>query len=285
MNASHFYMTLPSNTSRQYYGKQEPSAYTTKLDHALSLDPSIWEVGLAQLTYPRSWHNLPKATFYIIYPNVGAEDSPFENPTMYSIAEFGGTRYVSAKHLVRDLQHAIRQLLPAKDQQAIRIKFDDVSHRAKFTIQDDFAIWMETPLANTLGLTSKVGSRFPLERRGSKKHGLLVPELATPPGEAVIIPPYTVCVDRLIQTLYIYCDLVNPQLVGDSYVQLLRTIDVPDEGFGERITHKFTNVHYSSLQTGTFETIKIMIADGQGRLIDFKHSDVITKLHFRKKHH
>ena len=49
------------------------------------------------------------------------------------------------------------------------------------------------------------------------------------------------------------------------------------------ITNKFTNIHYVNLQTGNFEAIGITMADSLGEPIDFKHGDVIVKLHFRRK--
>lgn len=285
MSDNHFYLTLPSNSSEQYYGQQHPANYNTKLDHGISVDPDQWEVGLSQFTYPRSWHNIPATVFYVLYPNkLPASPSPFQRSHLHTINGFGDSRFISARQLVRDLQHAIRERLPESARQSVKIKFDEVSHRAKFTIAKDFALWLEMPLAKTLGLSTANGELVDLTTWHDKETvGILLATTDIQGDERLVVPPYTTCVDRLIPTLYVYCDRVKPQLVGDSYVQLLRSVDVPGESSGERIDHKFTNTHYCDIQTGSFEAININIADGLGNRIDFKHGDVSVTLHFRRK--
>ncbi len=284
MSDNHFYLTLPSNSSEQYYGRQHPSNYTTKLDHSISLDPGQWEVGLSQLTYPRSWHNIPATVFYVLYPDRSAGgESPFQRSHLHSISAFGDSRFISARQLVRDLQHDIRERLPEADRSAVKIKFDEISHRTKITLARDFALWLEMPLAKALGLSTENGEMVDLSNWHNRTTVGILLSAGQTDDEVSIVPPYTTCVDRLIPTLYVYCDMVKPQLVGDSYVQLLRSVDVPSEGSGERIDHKFTNTHYCDLQTGSFEAININIADGMGRPIGFKHGDVLVKLHFRRK--
>ena len=48
-----FYLTLPSNSSMNYF----PTHYTTKLPKILDLD-GAWEIGLAEIQYPHSWYNV-----------------------------------------------------------------------------------------------------------------------------------------------------------------------------------------------------------------------------------
>ena len=284
MNGTHFYLTLPSNSSKKFYGKQHPSNYKTKLDHVVSLDPELWEVGLAQISYPKSWPNLPNTSFYIGYPS--PEFKPREQAhSVFSTKNFGGTRYLTPRHLVRDLQKDIRDLLPSAAEQAIKIKYDEVSNRAKFTLQKDYSLWMHDPLGKMLGLSSKVASRVQM-MDVSNRRGYLLPELSTyyPENqeEISVVTPYTVHVDRIIPTIYVYCNLVQQQIVGDSYVQLVRTLSVPDTT-SDMVTQKFTNIHYVNLQTGTFESVEIAMVDPLGKNIDFQHGDVITKLHFKRK--
>lgn len=288
MKDKYFYLTLPSNSSRRYYGKQIPNDYVTKLDHVVSLDPELWEVGLAQISYPKSWPNLPETTLYVSYPNYDASTGgPFIRPgtptTMRVSCKFGGIKFVSPKHLVRDLQKTVRDNLPEKHRDAIRIRYDEVSQRAKFTISYLFGLWMHNSLARTLGVDSSVAGK----RKHEDMSGYFIPSAETgrPDRESLeytVITPQTVYVDRLTPNIFVYSDIAQQQIVGDAYVQLLRTIDVPDTG-GDMVAHKFTNIHYVNLQTGTFESVKITLTDSLGRLIDFKRGDVIAVLHFRRK--
>jgi hypothetical protein len=92
-----------------------------------------------------------------------------------------------------------------------------------------------------------------------------------------------VYVDRAIPTVYVYCDLISRQRVGDAYAPLLRTVDVPETVHGDYIERKYTNIHYGSLARGVFEEVEIHITDALGQNISFQHGDVIVKLHFRRK--
>ena len=53
---SEFYVTLPSNSSMQYFPNNKKSNFVTKLSRTLQLDGE-WEVGLAQIDYLHTWHN------------------------------------------------------------------------------------------------------------------------------------------------------------------------------------------------------------------------------------
>ena len=52
-----FYVTLPSNSSLDYFPKNTLTDYTTKLPQRLDLDES-WEVALSEVQYTRSWTNV-----------------------------------------------------------------------------------------------------------------------------------------------------------------------------------------------------------------------------------
>ena len=68
-NADQFFVTLPSNSSYEFYGNQEPSRYRTRLHSGLKLDTTRWEVGLVEFTYPRSWACVPNATIRMWTPS------------------------------------------------------------------------------------------------------------------------------------------------------------------------------------------------------------------------
>ena len=56
---SEFYVTLPSNSSMQYFPDNKTSNFVTKLSRTLQLDGE-WEVGLAVIVYPHTWYNIGK---------------------------------------------------------------------------------------------------------------------------------------------------------------------------------------------------------------------------------
>ena len=48
---SHFYLTLPSNSSMDYYPENTVARYTTKLANTIELECN-WEVGLLEMSTP-----------------------------------------------------------------------------------------------------------------------------------------------------------------------------------------------------------------------------------------
>ena len=84
-----------------------------------------------------------------------------------------------------------------------------------------------------------------------------------------------------ISTIYVYCDIVEPQIVGDTSAQLLKSI--PAEGtFGDIITKTFTNIQYVPIQRKLFEDVEILLRSDTGDPVPFERGKVVTTLHFRQ---
>ena len=54
---THFYLTLPSDSSLQYFPDDTVSKFKTRLENPISLSGS-WEVGLFEVQYVRSWYTI-----------------------------------------------------------------------------------------------------------------------------------------------------------------------------------------------------------------------------------
>ena len=52
-----FYVTLPSNSSMQYFADNKTSNFVTKLSRPLQLNGEC-ELGLAEIDYPHTWYNI-----------------------------------------------------------------------------------------------------------------------------------------------------------------------------------------------------------------------------------
>ena len=52
-----YYLTLPSNSSMNYFPNNTLTHYTTNLPKITDLD-GAWEIGLAEIQYPHSWYNV-----------------------------------------------------------------------------------------------------------------------------------------------------------------------------------------------------------------------------------
>ena len=54
---SEFYVTLPNNSSVQYFPDNKTSNFVTKLSRTLQLHGE-WEVSLAEIDYPHTWYDI-----------------------------------------------------------------------------------------------------------------------------------------------------------------------------------------------------------------------------------
>jgi hypothetical protein len=84
--------------------------------------------------------------------------------------------------------------------------------------------------------------------------------------------------------MYVYCDIIQYQRIGDQYGQLLRTITKTSD-FNKTIEKIFIHPHYLPVSNSIINTINIRITDPSGNQVKFGNinSKVIAKLHFRPK--
>ena len=85
-----------------------------------------------------------------------------------------------------------------------------------------------------------------------------------------------------ITSIYVYCNIVQPQIVGNTSVPLQRTIPVTRNS-GDVITKTFTNIQYVPVQTKSFEDIEILLRTDTGDPVPFEHGKAIATLFFRKQ--
>ena len=74
-------------------------------------------------------------------------------------------------------------------------------------------------------------------------------------------------------TIYTYCDIVQPQIVGGTSAQLLRSIAV-DGKPGEIISKTFFKIQYLPVQTLSFEDVQILLRTDTGAPVLFERGNV-----------
>ena len=82
-------------------------------------------------------------------------------------------------------------------------------------------------------------------------------------------------------SIYTYCNIIQPQIVGDTSAKLLRSIPVEGK-YGDIITKTFTNIQYVPIQTKSFGDVKILLRNDTGDPVPFERGKVIATLHFRQ---
>ena len=83
------------------------------------------------------------------------------------------------------------------------------------------------------------------------------------------------------EPVYIYTDIIKPNLVGDSYVRLLTTLHFPSNiGY-----HSFNYFLYRLVDQSFIESISIRLVTNSGEDVLFEDGNIpcIVTLHFKKK--
>ena len=100
--------------------------------------------------------------------------------------------------------------------------------------------------------------------------------------ERINLAPYPPDLRSGFYALYVYCSLVENQIVGDRRVPLLRAVHVEGE-HGEIREKIFHSPHYVPVIGSEFETIEIDIKDDTNKSVQFDFGKVVVKLHFRRR--
>ena len=97
-------------------------------------------------------------------------------------------------------------------------------------------------------------------------------------------PKYTPDLTGGLNTLFVHCSIVEPQVVGNVRSEVLRTVSVNSskKRFGETVHELFANPHYVNIPRQNFDNVRIEIRFDDGKPVPFDFGKVICKLHLRK---
>ena len=244
---SEFYVTLPSNSSMQYFPDNKTSNFVTKLSRTPQLDGE-WEVGLAEIVYPHTWYNICEGKNSV---EIYALDNLY---LVFKTAEFSIRPGYYEK--VQDVIDALYKAGISSLTDAV-LSYDDTSKRVTVKCGRRIAVKLRGDIAKIFGFLNDTTIRASDE----KGFTLALPETGN-------------------QYFYVYDDIIKSQYHGDVVVPVLRTVTVKGE-HGSYVSKNIERPHYVPLNKKIFDTISINIRDEAGDLVAFEHGKVIITLHFR----
>ena len=238
-----FYVYLPSNTD--FLPENKASNYVTKLAKELNLGSS-WECALKEIHYPRSWNTLKgdEGNFYV-----------HSIPTnSWELRNIPAGYYARAEEVVVALNKELKTL-------KITVEILHYSRLIAFTIPNDLELVFHEPLSSLFGLAHSIQYC-----RGPRKYG-----------------KYPIDINRGIDALYVYSDVVQTKLVGNASVPLLSVVPLRGQ-FGEMVFKEYATPVYAPLAKHEFSTIEMYIMDSAGREIPFNAGKVTVLLHFKERY-
>ena len=246
MSGSHFYLTLPSNASLDVFPDNKTTGYRVQLPQIVNLEGD-WDVGLYSIIYPHTWYTLQDNYEMHLYY---CDHTGFW-PTAY--VDYG--YYTSAEDPIKAVNAALLATGDVNDD--IKLTYNDLTKKVSVQIKNNCKLAPALSLSNMLGF----GDEEPTIKKDTTA-------------------PYMVDL-TVVSTIYLYCDVVESQIVGDVNAQLLQT--VPVEGtFGKTVTKTFINTQYVPVQTKSFENLEILLRTDTGKPVPFERGKVVTTLQFRQ---
>ena len=313
--SSHFYLTLPSNSSEKYYGKQPLNHFKTRLPYPLNLDVNEWEVGLAEIIYPYTWKNL-RSTSEVCIGISSLELDP--DTGLYPIHELSFTmqisHYMSVKDLVNKINTRIDNTLKKMKRETMpdnkngylyyygvkgkyvktAFRYDENVGKVYLSGNNHIFLILPAGVAQMLGFGDKntlIGSESLCQQVSNHichysdincNTFKYEDEQGEDSGVKLLKAEYDADVHRGLTSLYVYSPIVESQFVGDTQAPLLRVIPVAGE-FGETVNVRYDQIYYMSLAQSFIEHVDVYIRDDVGEYVAFDTGRVTIVLHFRKK--
>ncbi len=272
-----FFLTLPSNTKVE---GNTTSDFRVPLAYPIELQGQ-WSVGLAEIHYPATYNTVQNCTIEITTVDT-------DGPESVSIPD---GHYATPGELVEVLNYAMFQygtrrtnLMDERLQKMLEWKHISSAEysMAKMSIET----WKTAIHFQYMDVVKKMNISFNPDRiKGIKvdrrlQHILGLKDAQLSNQET--LAKYPPDLRAGMTSLYIYCDIIAPQLVGDTRTNLLRV--VPLRGLpGEVIDIDYPNIHYGDLLVTKFSSVHITIKGVDGETMAFSYGKCLIKLHFRKK--
>jgi hypothetical protein len=219
--------------------------FKVKLPETISLTGD-WEVALVEIQYSNTWSTIRHGTQQTFIYMVGSERHA-------PVIDSG--HYESILDFVKNLNGSL-----SKDvQDKIKFTYNRRTRKVTIDVKKQASVWFTGDIAAVLG--------FDQDCYVTKK----------------TTSPYAADINAGFSSMFVYCDIVSDQIVGDKKVPLLRAVQIKGN-YGDTITKTYQNPLYIPIGTKQFETLEVHITDESGRRVPFEYGRSICTLHLRPNH-
>ena len=281
-----FYVTLPSNSSMNIFDNKI-SNFTTQLQIPIKLH-GPYEVALVEIMYDHLW-DVDVGTLTYIHndnlefqvPLIHQDGETLEQLISKANTELGTKiiEYEIEKYKTTRPNVTFEQM-----QQELIQKFNkNVTFKDK---NDKIIVKNGIPIVQYKNATNQLLINTASEKDMYVFKGLLAKYLAienfylNSKSPSIKIDAKYSSHINIINSLYVYTDIIQYQYVGDTLAPLLRNVAVTPK-INSIKSLIYDSPHYVSVNKSYIDTINIKILDEQGNLIRFKRGKSLVKLHFR----
>jgi len=294
-----FFLTLPSNSSLQFFPSNAATEFSTILPKRYSLEGK-WEVGLSEIILPNSWYNIEQDDIITITctANSGKIKNNFPEgymdrilsalrmrsytkrirlfpgyyPTIRKLVEHINDRI---KHFFEESIHEWHDFRPGPSHEGIfihddyfpKLLYSDPKKKVNIVLHGMMTLVMSPNLADILGYDSVQIKNDSYENHMHYKSDNLV----------------NLNIGRSIA--YVYCDILEHVTVGDVMAPLLKIVDINTDVTNENsaiLRRSYDRPLYVPLRMHDFDTVEISLKDEYGRKLSIPNGRSILTLHFRQ---
>jgi len=294
-----FYITLPGGVKSTYHDNVL-SDYVTHLSKTVELTGK-WEVGLVELHLTKSWFNVSKDMWIGVRDtNDRVDRHPDSIPSgKYDIRELLMrintilATYKRYKGSMADYDMSglrnprLNNAIVLDAPQLLLDEYSKTIHMSVGTTDELRLIFpdMDQSLLQMLGLTNRLGPhRYYSIIDGKRVDDFVLEQeyMANLSIKGFLFAERAYDIEQGVHAVYVYSDIVEENLIGDTSAQCLRVCTLPTKQFGETINLQFDTPHYVPVSSRSFQTIRISLKDSTNEKIKFQFGDTLVKLHFRQ---
>jgi hypothetical protein len=259
MSETSIYLHLPANASGNEFPENTNSSFKIRLANRLRLDGSQWEVALLDIMYTNKWHNATEGVITVLKFMKDSDGKRVEGAEARTSVKLRKGRYRNLNDLLKEMDVALKSF-----ESKFVFYYDEVRDLMYLIVNDvDYAIYLSQDLADIFGFKAN-HEYFTVDPPTSFKSPLS-PDL-----------------NQGFTSLYVYCSLCEPRLVGDSLVRLLRVIPVRNVKKEKDVSEEVCIPHYVKLANTDTDVVEVNISRDDGRSVAFKGGKVWMNLHLRK---
>jgi len=265
-----FYCTLTSSSSLHTYRNNFGGRFRSDLPRSLFLD-NRWKVGLVELIYKKDWSNIRNGENKIVLEYL--EEGTIIDRKIISLPV---GHYYKNEQL---LQYLKKVDVPGELSMKLQ---DNISGIIKLTYKPEEEIYQNWRIGMSISLAEIIGFTQDQEIFRDKNmsyYGRV--------GEEVNMDTWTLIAKRSmkltrdLETLFIHCNIIEPQIIGSKLLPVLRI--TPSKGLrNETVSVNYDKPHYVNLSLCTIQSILIEIYPAYSEHPIPFESEVILKLHFKK---
>lgn len=250
---------LPSNASLDHHPDNSLTTYTVQFSEEIVLPSGQWEVGLLEIQFEKSWHNVKGGQMVV------KEKS---NPSKSSIVTLEPGYYSS----LQDICTYINQNLKFNDIRSIEFNVNKTTERIEITYKSyGIDIQIDNQMQEILGLPD-FAKAYMGNFSNHDKDRDAVETVTLPKGK----PPYE------IKSIYVYSNIAENNRVGDTESPLLRIVPVNNKRHWTTQYVEYQKIQYIPVSQKRFRQISVYLRSDTGEIIPFTNGRTIVTLEFRR---